>query len=85
MNIEECYHNFCNHIVDFHIRTGEGIDVISKNAGVPRWDMVFISYRSSQKTITLENFIKLCNYLNVSPNEMLSPIEPTEHKTPADK
>ncbi len=84
MNIDECYDNFCNHIIDFHIRTRQGFDEISKNANIPRWEMIFIVYKGSQDSITLENFLKLCNYLDISPNEILSSIDSLQHKTPAD-
>ncbi len=84
MNIDECYCNFCNHIIDFHNRTGKSLDEISKNADIPMWEMIFIVYKSSQDSVTLENFLKLCNYLNVSPNEILSPIDLSQNRKPAD-
>ena len=84
MNIDECYENFCNHIRDFHKRTGETLDEISKKADIPMWEMIFIVYKSSQDSITLENFLKLCNYLNLSPNEILSLPDSIQRKTPAD-
>lgn len=82
MNIEECYRNFSNHIIEYYIRTEKSVVAISKESGVPRLNLISISYKSSLDSVTLEDFLKLCNYLDVSPNEMISPVQ---NKSPAEK
>lgn len=82
---EPRYINFCKHIIDFRVRTGQSVDEIAKNTNISAWEISFLCWTGSQDSVTLETFLKLCDYLQVSPNEMISPIEITKRKTPADK